>query len=52
VLQARSGSLEGADPVYWLRPGDRGVHWRSRYRPAPSDAVAGTAARWRRGGGA
>ena len=25
ALQARSGSLEGADPVYWLRPGDSGV---------------------------
>ena len=25
ALQARSGSLDGADPVYWLRPGDAGV---------------------------
>ncbi|RTQ88291.1 MULTISPECIES: response regulator [Stenotrophomonas] len=25
ALQARSGSLEGTDPVYWLRPGDSGV---------------------------
>ena len=25
ALQARSGSLEGADPVYWLRPGEKGV---------------------------
>lgn len=25
VLQARSGSLEGADPVYWLRAGDSGI---------------------------
>ncbi|MBH1737321.1 response regulator [Stenotrophomonas maltophilia] len=25
ALQARSGSLEAADPVHWLRPGDSGV---------------------------
>ncbi|WP_459048044.1 response regulator [Stenotrophomonas sp. PSU_St99] len=25
ALQARNGSLDGADPVYWLRPGDTGV---------------------------
>ncbi|MGF6418473.1 two-component system capsular synthesis sensor histidine kinase RcsC [Stenotrophomonas sp. AN71] len=25
ALQTRSGSLDGPDPVYWLRPGDTGV---------------------------
>ncbi len=25
ALQARGGSLDGADPVYWMRPGETGV---------------------------
>ncbi|UUS15747.1 hypothetical protein NMB32_09465 [Stenotrophomonas sp. CD2] len=36
ALQARSGSLEGDAPVYWLRPGTAALHWPGRCRPDPT----------------
>ncbi|WP_445391416.1 response regulator [Stenotrophomonas maltophilia group sp. vghtpe118] len=38
TLQARSGSLEGADPVYWLRPGDSGVALAQPVQAGPQPA--------------
>ncbi|BCX42638.1 response regulator [Stenotrophomonas maltophilia] len=38
ALQARNGSLEGADPVYWLRPGERGVALAKPVQAGPQPA--------------
>ncbi len=38
ALQARNGSLEGADRVYWLRPGDRGVALAQPVQSGPHPA--------------
>ncbi|WP_303638026.1 response regulator [Stenotrophomonas tuberculopleuritidis] len=38
TLQARSGSLRGKDPMYWLRPGDSGVALAQPVQAGPRPA--------------
>ncbi|HDS1581173.1 TPA: response regulator [Stenotrophomonas maltophilia] len=38
ALQARSGSLDGADPVYWMRPGEAGVALAQPVQAGPHPA--------------